>query len=162
MFDRESTLLRYMVGYLKALLRDWPDEQLLTPITGAANPPAFTVGHLAMSLDLALQLLGQPTQCPASWHTAFGPEADPKNVVLPYPSKSEFLARIESGLEAVVIAAKSADAAAMAGPQQFKFFVGTPIQTVGDCVALLMTTHFSIHVGQLSVMRRVCGKPPLF
>jgi hypothetical protein len=50
----------------------------------------------------------------------------------------------------------------MAKPQSFPFFVNTPIKTVGDCVALLMTTHFSTHIGQLSLMRRQLGRPPLF
>jgi hypothetical protein len=65
-------------------------------------------------------------------------------------------------VEGIIGAVPTADPTAMAAPQSFKFFVNTPIKTVGDCVALLMTTHFSLHIGQLSLMRRITGKPPLF
>lgn len=151
-----------MFGYLKNLLRDWDESQWTTAVAGAVNPPAFVVGHLAMSLDLALSLLGRPGVCPPEWHSNFGPEADPAKVAIPFPSKQDYLAIMERAIEAIAVAAKSPDSAAMAAPQSFKFFVNTPIKTVGDCVALLMTTHFSLHIGQLSVMRRICGKPPLF
>ena len=151
-----------MFGYLQNVLADWDESDWTTAVAGAANPPAHVVGHLAMSLDLALNLLGRPSLCPTEWRTNFGPEADPKKVSIPYPSKGEYLIVMARCVEAIVQAAQTPDLNAMAAPQSFKFFVNTPIKTVGDCVALLMTTHFSLHVGQLSLMRRIAGKPPLF
>jgi DinB superfamily len=151
-----------MLAYLKNVTVDCDEATWTKAVPGAVNPPAFVVGHLAMSLDLALNLLGQPGLCPPEWHSNFGPEADPAKVSIAYPSRSEYLAVMDRCVDAIAEAAKSQDAAAMAAPQSFKFFVNTPIKTVKDCVALLMTTHFSLHIGQLSMMRRVTGKPPLF
>lgn len=162
MFAQEATLLRFMFGYLRNLLADWDESVWTTPVAGAANPPAHVVGHLAMSLDLALNLLGRPSLCPTEWHTNFGPEADPTQVSIAYPTKGQYIEAMSRCVEAIDEAAQMPDLNAMEAPQSFKFFVNTPIKTVGDCVALLMTTHFSLHIGQLSLMRRINGKPPLF
>jgi hypothetical protein len=42
-----------------------------------------------------------------------------------------------------------------------ELFKDSPVQTQGDILSHLMTTHFATHVGQLSVWRRAHGKPPL-
>jgi hypothetical protein len=162
MFAQETTLFRFMHGYLERLMADLDEGELATPVAGAVNPPAYVLAHLAISNDFALQLLGQPTVCPAAWHEAFGPGKIPSATGVALPKKQELLDTIKLGHERVCEAAKSASAEAMSQPQKFSFFANTPIKTVGDCVALLMTTHFSTHIGQLSLMRRILGRPPLF
>jgi len=162
MFTQETTLFRFMFGYLQRLMADLDDRELATPVAGAVNPPAYVLGHLAISNDFTLQLLGQPTVCPAAWHEAFGPGKTPSTMGIELPTKQVLLDTIQLGQEQICEAVKTATAEAMAKPQTFSFFAGTPIKTVGDCVALLMTTHFSTHIGQLSLMRRLLGRPPLF
>ncbi len=151
-----------MFGYLSKLVGDMTDEELARPVPGAVNPPAYILGHLAICNDSALDLLGQPAICPPAWHEAFAPGRTPSEVDFEYPSKDELLTKIGEGVERICASAPHASPEAMARPQTFPFFKNTPIKTVGDCVALLMTTHFSLHAGQLSVMRRQLGRPPLF
>jgi hypothetical protein len=162
MFSQEIVLFRFMQGYLEKLLTDLSDEELGRALPGAVNPPIYVLGHLAISNDFTLGLLGQPTVCPQAWMEAFGPGSSPENMKIPYPTRQELMSAIRRGHECVCSAVPSADPQAMAQPQSFSFFENTPIKTVGDCVALLLTTHFSLHIGQLSLMRRQLGKPPLF
>jgi hypothetical protein len=162
MFAQEATLFRFMHGYLKKLVAEMSESDLTTAVPGAVNPPAYVLGHLAICNDSTLQLLGQPTVCPATWHEAFAPGRKPGEVGMPYPTKQELLNAIKLGVERICAAVPSASPDAMAQPQTFPFFANTPIKTVGDCVALLMTTHFSLHCGQLSLMRRQLGHAPLF
>ncbi len=162
MFEQEITLFRFMHGYLERLLADWDEAYLTEPLPGAVNPPAYVLGHLAISNDFALQLLDQPRICPREWHVAFAPGSSPEKMRTAYPTLAELKDAIKLGYERVCAAVPHADPTAMAEPQSFPFFANTPIQTVGDCVAVLMTTHFSLHIGQLSLMRRQLGQPPLF
>lgn len=162
MFAQETTLFRFMLGYLQNLMADFDERELNKPVAGAINPPAYILGHLAISNDFTLQLLGQANVCPPEWHAAFGPGSTPDGMEIAYPSKQELLDAIQRGHARVCESVKTAMPEPMSQPQNFPFFAGTPIKTVGDCVALLMTTHFSLHIGQLSLMRRQCGRPPLF
>jgi hypothetical protein len=161
-FAQEITLFRFMHGYLQKLMAELTDADLRAVTPGAVNPPAYILGHLAISNDFALRLLGRPPVCPAEWAAAFGPGSSPEKMQIEYPSKAALLETIRLGHEAVIAAAPDADQRMMGKAQSFPLFKGTPIQTVGDCVALLMTTHFALHVGQLSLMRRQLGHAPLF
>ncbi len=38
----------------------------------------------------------------------------------------------------------------------------TPLKTRGDLAAHILSTHFAFHLGQLSTLRRMLGRPPLF
>jgi hypothetical protein len=162
MFEQEVTLFRFMHGYLQNVVAEYSEADLQAVLPGAVNSPGYVLGHLAISNDFALGLLNQPKVCSEGWGTAFGPGSDPTKMQIPYPSKQILLDTIRQGHERVIAAVPQADPVAMAQPQTFPFFRGTAIKTVGDCVALLMTTHFSLHVGQLSLMRRMAGYPPLF
>jgi hypothetical protein len=162
MFTQEVTLFRFVHGYLQKLIADMDDRNLTNAAPGAVNPPAYVIGHLAIANDFALQLLGQPNVCPESWHEAFGPGSSPDRMKIGYPPKQELLEKVRLGHERVCAAAMAASADAMSKPQPLPFLKDTPIMTVGDLVAHLMTTHFAVHVGQLSLMRRQQGRPPLF
>ena len=79
-----------------------------------------------------------------------------------YPSIAELMEKLEEGHAALCEAAKDAEPAAMDAPHSFGPFKGSPIETVGDLLGHLITTHFASHVGQLSLMRRQLGFAPLF
>lgn len=162
MFAQETKLFRFMLGYLQRLVGDLTDEELSRPVSGAVNPPAYVLGHLAISNDFALQILGEAPVCPQEWHEAFGPGSSPESLRIPLPTKAELMTAIETGHARVCEAVKTASPEALAEPQTFPFFRNTPIETLGDCISLLMTTHFATHIGQLSVMRRQLGHTPLF
>jgi hypothetical protein len=162
MFERELRLNGLMNGILSRLLNDLDDAQLAVPIASGGNPPAWILAHLALANDYALRMLGEPRVCPSEWHKRFGPGKSPKEDAGTLPSKAELLQKLEEGRQAVAAAVAKADPARMNEPQTVDFFKNTPIETNGDVVAHLMTTHLAGHLGQLSAWRRVQGKAFLF
>jgi uncharacterized damage-inducible protein DinB len=162
MFERELRLNGLMNGYLARLVEDHDDAELRTPIATGGNPPAWILAHLAVANDYALRMLGEPRIAPAEWHKRFGPGLSPKDDPNPLPSKAELLEKLGKGRQTLSAAALKADPERMGERQTIEFFKDTPVQTIGDVVAHLLTTHLAIHLGQLSAWRRTHGRPPLF
>jgi hypothetical protein len=159
MFECETRLNGLMLGFLRKILQDIDDSQLGVPIVEGGNPPAFTLGHLVVVNDYALKSLGEARLAPAEWHKRFRPGASPKDDQSPWPAKSELLQLLENGCQRIVTAAAKADPERMNQPHNSDFFKETPVKTVGDTIAHLMTSHLAFHIGQISAWRRVQGKP---
>ena len=162
MFEREMRLNGLMHAYLLRLLADFDDAQLAIPIAPGGNPPAWILAHLAVANDYALRMLGESRLAPAQWHKRFARGQAPNEADGPVPSKAELLETLEEGRRKLAIAAPKADATRMNERQTVDIFQGTPIETVGDVVAHLLTTHLALHLGQLSAWRRTQGNAPLF
>ncbi len=162
MFEQESKLFASMINYLKAVVADISDANLTKAVPGAVNPPAYILGHLAICNDFTLKLLGQPPVCPPEWSEPFAPGNNPAKMKIEYPSKEELMGMIQKGHEHISAAVKKASPEAMSQPKTLASLAASTLTNVGDLVALLMTTHFALHVGQLSLMRRQLGNAPLF
>jgi uncharacterized damage-inducible protein DinB len=160
MYERELKLFRFMCRYLQKVTADIADDDFRKTLPGLLNPPAHVVGHLAVTNDSLLKILGQATVCPPQWHQLFGMNAQPLTADQ-YPDKASLLACFDAGRAAIEAAAPSADPAVLDHPHSIAPLQGTGLETIGDLVAMLLTTHLSLHVGQLSLMRRQLGHPPL-
>ena len=162
MFEREIRISKQMFRLLHGIMKDVDESHFTLPIAGAKNPPACVICHLAMANDSGLRLLGQPTICPPQWRSVFGPGGNPDSVPFAYPSKAELIELLERSHAAICQAAKSVAADSLQEPHGISFLADSPIQTKAEAVALLLTAHFSFHLGQLSLMRRQLGFPPVF
>lgn len=162
MFEREVRLNGLMNAYLARLLEDVDETKLAVAVPGAANPPAWILAHLAVANDYALRFLGGSRLAPAEWHKRFGRGMSPNDDPRSLPSKTELLQTLAEGGRQIAAAATKADPARMNEKHNVELFNETPVATIGDLVAHLLTTHLALHVGQLSAWRRGQGKPPLF
>jgi hypothetical protein len=159
-FDRETVLARFVAGYARALVADLDDAALADPPATGANHPAWILGHLAIATDYARQMLGLPPACPEAWHARFGPgsTAEPDRAL--YPAKSELLGALEAGIAGVLEHLPQADPAALARPHGVPIaFLRDAFPTRADLLAHLLTTHPAVHLGQLSLWRRLRGLP---
>jgi len=161
MLENELTLYAFNLQYCRTLTIDIPDEKLTHQIAPGVNTPHWILGHLAIATDFAAGCLGLPKTCPAEWHREFGPGSRPTDPQAFRVKKADLLHAIRSGHERVAAAIPHADSAAMAKPHGAAVLKDTPIKTVGELLAHLMTTHAAVHLGQLSVWRRAMGFPPL-
>src|SRR5690348_5956910 len=91
MFERECTVYAYLLDYGRRLVADIADDDMAEQPTPNVNHPAWLLGHLTISTDYVLHLLGQPRRCPAEWHERFGPGTEPNVDRSLYPSKAELL-----------------------------------------------------------------------
>lgn len=161
MFERELTLYKFNLKYLRYLSADLEEADMgVAPFAGA-NPPVWILGHLAISTDFAGGLLGLEPVCPEEWRKPFAPGNLPTALPSPCPGKGQLLQAIENGHGRVSEAAPHASAEAMNTPHDIAFFKPTVLATVGDVLAHVMTTHIAFHLAQLSACRRKAGKPPL-
>lgn len=160
MFDQEITLYRFALGYCQNLVADLTDAQLTTLPAQGGNPPAWILAHLAICTDFAAGLLGLPNVCPPGWHKQFGMGSKPAPGDA-YPSRDELLSALVVGHERVETAARAADPQKLQAPNPIARLTAA-LPTKGDLLAHLMTTHAALHLGQLSVLRRQLGRPPLF
>jgi hypothetical protein len=154
------TLTRFMLGYLKKLTAEMTAADLVNH-AGGANPPGWILGHLAVVADLVGPMLKLERRCPAAWHKAFGPTHQP-SASMPQQSAAEWVAAIEAGYEAILAALPQADERVLAEPHGVPLLAGTLIQTRGQLLSHVLSTHLATHIGQLSAWRRNQGKPALF
>jgi hypothetical protein len=162
MFETVLPLFDFAFGYCRRLADDIrEDEMSLHPAPGV-HPPLWILGHLAVTLDYGMKPLGLPMLCPKRWHVQFGPGSNDSVRLEDPPTKGELLQAINAGHAALRAGSITADPVAMNQPHGLAVLANSPIRTVGDLIAHLMTTHFATHLGQLSVWRRVTGRPPLF
>ncbi|MDB5309184.1 MAG: hypothetical protein JWO38_3386 [Gemmataceae bacterium] len=157
MFDRERRLYADMYGYARQLVADVPDEELAEQPAPGLNHPAWTLGHLVIAADYALQCLGARPATPDGWAALFntGTVPDPNRAA--YPSKGELMNAYEAGHAAVDAAAAAADPGRMARPNPVDA-LRPRFPTLGDLLGYLLTTHEAAYLGQLSAWRRVVGK----
>jgi DinB superfamily len=157
MFDRERTLYADMYGYARQLLADVPDEEFAEQPAPGLNHPAWTLGHLVISADYGLKLLGQSPTASEGWNALFFPGTVPDPNRAAYPSKGELLNAYENGHAAFDAAVAAADPAQMAKPNPVEG-MRPRFPTLGDLIGYLLTTHEAGHLGQLSAWRRMMGK----
>jgi uncharacterized damage-inducible protein DinB len=158
MLERECRLYAWFMDYTRKLADGIDEAEMdIVPAEGM-NTPRWILGHLAVAGDFGAKWLGAPTQCPKAWYPAFGPGSKPDAVPSPAPTKEELLATLERIYQAVTEAAKTASPEALAKPHTFAPVLEA-FPTVADFVAHLMTTHPTLHLGQLSAWRRLRGKP---
>ena len=162
MLDSAINIYGFMLGYCRNLVEGFTDADLLRPAAAGANPPVWILAHLAVIQDFTLRQLGQPPEGPESWAARFGPGTTIDKVPQPYPTKAELLGVLDRGARRLVEAARAATPEQLARPHGIGMFQGSPIKTVGDALVLSLTGHLGLHTGQLSLWRRLQGRPPLF
>jgi hypothetical protein len=162
MSESQIRVYLFLLGYLKQTVADLSEEELDLQPVGSGNPPRWILGHLAICCDYALRQLGAPPVCPREWHPAFGPGSTPGAEGSARPSKEELLSALTKGHEAVVEQFRQATDESLSPPHGIPFLEPTPLQTKGDLVAHLMTSHEAGHLGQLTYWRRATGRPAFF
>jgi hypothetical protein len=156
------TLNQFLLEYFESLVNDLPEHGLEVQGGGNGHSALWLLGHIAISVDFGHQVLGQDNVCPARWFVAFGPGSSDE---IKNPEKydaQEMIQVIRTGYPKLQELAVAADEALLAEPHPVEMLQGTALKTKGDLLGHLLTTHLSLHLGQLSFWRRLQGQKPLF
>src|SRR4051812_43776739 len=97
MLDSEVRVNQFLVQYCRMLVGDIADERMAEQPLAGVNHPAWVLGHLAFSADLAAGLLGAAKSLPGEWVPLFGPGSKPSTSRSGYPSRDELLRAVEHG-----------------------------------------------------------------
>jgi hypothetical protein len=161
MFDQERTLNNLMRHFAKSLVKDIDDADMAREPFPAANHAAWVLGHIIVSTDGVVKLLGGEATTPEEWNALFGRGSTMSYDRAAYPSKDELLAALEKTFDAACAAAAIATPEQCARPHHVEM-LRRGLPTTGDLIAMLLTTHVAQHLGQLSAWRRALGKPAMF
>ncbi len=163
MLETEIRINLFLVGYCRMLLAEIADERMTEQPLPGVNHPAWILGHLAFSADLAVSRLGGEKQLPVAWTSLFGQGSKVSANRSDYPSKDDLLKAVEQRFEKARQLAQGATREQLAVPSASTnpaMKAGLP--TMREGVAFLLTAHLAVHLGQLSTWRRMIGLPHLF
>jgi uncharacterized damage-inducible protein DinB len=162
MFEHCVTLNEFNRGYLQLLMADISDEQLDHQPADGLHSIRWILAHLAVVSDYGFKLLGQPLRCPLAWHAAYGPTSAAGTARVVRPSRDDLLLAIEKGYAALCEALKSVAPGILDGPHEVELLKNSNLKSKADLTAHILATHFATHLGQLSTLRRLMGRAPLF
>jgi hypothetical protein len=148
------------LDYLNRLVADIPDEAMTKQTAGAVNHPAWVIGHLAFSCQAIGGEIGLAAWLPGDWKERFGTGSTPSEARAAYPSKNELLAALADGRRRLETRLREMSDAEMGKPLPDESHRAM-FPTVGHAVLHILTAHAAVHVGQISVWRRVAGFWPL-
>jgi len=162
MLESEIAINRFLTGYCRKMMEDLPDERLTEQAVPGVNHPAWIIGHLAFVAHRGVALLtGAEMALPESWQQKFGPGSKLTATRADYPSKEELLKTLQEAHSLFQRTASAATPERLAQPSQHPR-LKDPLPTVKDLAAFLLTGHLGVHLGQLSMWRRMIGLPALF
>lgn len=135
-----------------------PAEYLHRPCP-AANCVAWLLGHLTLSDRRVQALTLGPADLPPlpdGFEQRFG-QKDGAPQAADFGDVSGLLARFEQGRDRFVERVRAADAATLERAVEHPRF-----KTVYEAINFVGGLHTTMHAGQISMVRRTLGRPPLF
>ena len=161
MFEREALLNQMFINYIEMLANDVTDENLNTRPVETGHTPLWILGHVAICAELGIKMLGGDFEH-RQWLPAFAPGTKDEFTSSDGYSRDEFLSSIKSSYAQLSEMAQSADDEVLNQPHGVELLNDTVLNTVGDVVAHLLTTHMAFHAAQLSAWRQASGHKYLF
>lgn len=161
MLEAEFKINQFLIGYARMLIGDIPDERMAEQPMPGVNHPTWILGHLAWSTDRGRWVLGLEPELPTEWTTLFGFGSKPSADRGDYPPRDELIRAFERGFERLRDQAGSATTEQLAQPSPIPR-TKDQLPTMKDAIAFLLTGHPGVHLGQLSMWRRMIGMSPLF
>lgn len=122
------------------------------------NHASWVIGHLAHTGDYMAYLLGDTMRSPESWHQLFGMQSEPVSDAAAYPEPGVLLTALEDAHARLNEKVKQAPEGIWNQPPIDAGLVQY-FPTLGGFALLVLATHESFHLGQLSAWRRVQGLP---
>lgn len=161
MFQREIVLNRFLVANLQRVMEDIPPDQVRSPAPGNGHPPLWVLGHLGVIGEAAFKITGGTPLRP-EWGPIFGPGSQDQISQPERFDKVDFVSWIAGTYKELQSRADQVPESVLAKPHGLKILEGSGIETLGELLAHILTTHFSFHLAQISAWRRAAGFKFLF
>jgi len=147
--------------FLKAVLADFSDADLLARPCPGANHTAWQLGHLIVAETNMLNAVkpGTMPELPAGFAERFSKENTKVDDPKAFPKKDDLLNLFTKARAATINFAKSASQKDL--DQKIEGRMARMVPTVAHLLGFT-PVHVAMHVGQFQVIRRKLGKPILF
>lgn len=161
MFEREITLNQFLLKSMDDVVADIPADRIYDRSPGNGHPPVWVLGHLAICGELGEKFSGGDI-CHPQWLPQFGPGSPDDVEDNGHYSKAEIVSAIHETYARFESLAKNLKPESLDVPHGVELLEGSAIQTAGDLIAHLLSSHFGFHLAQLSAWRRAEGFKALF
>lgn len=161
MFESAVAVNEWQLRQFDNIIKDLSDDALFEPAAGHGHPPVWILGHLSIVGEQGQRMLGG-TIAHIEWMRRFGPGSSDKIAADASLTRDLFRSLVPETYRKLGAMAKEAPSEIVTRAHGVELFAGSSLKTVGDLVTLLLTSHFSFHLGQLSSCRRASGHGPLF
>lgn len=161
MFQHVLAINESLLVFFERIAADLREDLLFLPSPGHGHPPVWIMGHLAITGEMGVRMLGGRFDH-VRWLKLFGPGSSdhiPNDGSL---NKTELVSTTIQCYRQLRELATRADPVQMAKPHTVEILQATSIRSQGDLIAHLLSSHFAAHLAQLSSCRRVEGYPALF
>ena len=148
----------YSIDFLKEQVADVSDKDLVVIPQGAANHPAWTIGHLTFVLGMIGTVVGIPMSLPESWAARFGPGSVAESESDLYEEKDVALKMLDEGRRQVNEAVSTLKDSDLDQPFPDPSYRDV-FPSVRHALTQVLIGHTAFHVGQISVWRRAMGLP---
>ena len=159
MLSESINTLRFLQGYVDNQLAEISDDDFYSQPVDGANHAAWNLGHTAYYLDQHIAMIGGGPQLEA-WKETFGQHSTPTTGPDGYPSREEIISAWREAGNRLIAAVEAASDEQLTAPNPNSMADAFP--TVGDFLAFSLATHSALHVGQISMWRRLVGQAAMF
>jgi len=145
--------------FMRGLIADLSDEEMVLQPPGAPNHAAWTLGHVIQSCQAIAGELGVGPWLPDDWEARFGYGSSP-GAASPDFSKAALLASLADGssrLRAILLATDESRLRDPLPDEKAREI----LPTLGDALLQVVSAHTAFHAGQLAAWRRAIGRPPV-
>ena len=146
----------YSLDYLRELVADVAEGDMVGQPEGIVNHPAWVIGHLTMTCQEIGGVVGVRPWLGEEWRGRFFTGSVPVGDVGAYPTKAEALARLGEAQSRVVRAVEEAPGARLDEPFPDPSYRDV-FPTVRHALTQVLVGHTAYHVGQVAVWRRAMG-----
>lgn len=144
--------------FVNNLVADLDDTTIVEQPFGFPNHPAWTIGHLVYSCE---QIGGEIAISPwlaGDWRERFGTGSTPVDSADRYPDKVTLLDALGDGQRRIVARLGEMSVSDLREPlPDVRYRERLP--TIGHAVLHILASHTAMHIGQLTVWRRLMGLP---
>ncbi len=152
-FDRTT-------AYIRELVADLSDEEMILQPPGVPNHAAWTVGHVIYSCQAIAGMLGATPWLPETWESLFGYGSSPRDAAhSAHASKEILMSRFADAcdrLRSTLLGTEEGRLrASLPGPESAGTFA-----TTADALLQIVAAHTAYHAGQLAAWRRAIGREP--
>lgn len=155
--------LRLALGYADMLAADIPPDRFAHCPVPNVNHPAFCFGHLSIYPERLLEMLGRPelARPDARFVELFRAGSKCVEEAGRHPPKDEIMARFKDRWEviATVLPQIPEERFLDANPAEGRMKELMP--TLGAMAIFMCGTHMMMHLGQVSIWRRLIGLGPV-
>ncbi len=151
-FDRSLSFMRDLVA-------DLSDEEMVRQPSGVPNHGAWTLGHVIYSCQAMAAELGVPPWLPDDWESRYGSGTVPRVAQEGERFRKTALVATLEDAAARLRAALLATSENRLGDPLPDENTRELLPTVGHALVQVVAAHTAFHAGQLAAWRRAIGRP---